>query len=703
MSRLSRFAFLLTCVAACRPTPGPSATTPAATGVAAEAAPGERAGPVGAPDGKREVVETTVFHLHKFLQRIGVERDTYTRDGAGELEAKASFGFQDRGSQVTLAASFRLGPDGAPRDYQAWGKTSRMSSLDERVLVAADGSFMHSRVGEAPVRGEPSGAYVVASGYAPLLAQDLLLRAWVARGRPATMTLLPAATLTIESRGKQEHEVEGKRVTLEHVSVRGLVWGREDAWLDDAGRLVAVVTRDAEFDHFEAAREGFVALLPELVSRAGADGVAWLSEVGQAAVRGPAGVVALVGADLIDGTGRPTVRDAVVVYDGDKIVAAGPRASTPIPPGASTLDVSGSTILPGLWDMHAHVQQVEQGAAYLAAGVTTVRDLGNILEFVTGIRDTLDAGKGLGPRILVSGIVDGDGPRALGTVRIQQREDIAPVLDRLKRAGCLEVKLYSSVAPSLVRPIAEAAHRRGMRVVGHVPEGMSVLEAIAAGYDGVSHVQFLFDPLFAPGEAGKLSREARGRRIADADVAAPPLAQVVRAFAAKKVMLDDTLALYELMTHTAEENARREPGLAKLPRELRGLFDGSAPAQAALDGEIFSKYLALVGALHRAGVPIVAGTDISVPGHSLHRELELYVQAGFSPMAAIQAATSVPARMMGLQAQVGTVEPGKRADLVLVAGDPIADIRNVRKVTTVVARGRMYDPAALWRIAEFTP
>ncbi|MFY0535649.1 hypothetical protein [Nannocystis pusilla] len=305
MSRLSRFAFWLTCVAACRPTPGPSVTTPAATGVVAEAAPGERAGPAGAPEGKREVVETTVFHLHKFLQRIGVERDTYTRDGAGELEAKASFGFQDRGSQVTLAASFRLGPDGAPRDYQAWGKTSRMSSIDERVLVEADGSFMHSRVGEAPVRGKPSGAYVVASGYAPLLAQDLLLRAWVARGRPTTMTLLPAATVTIESRGKQEHEVEGKRVTLEHVSVRGLVWGREDAWLDDAGRLVAVVTRDAEFDHFEAAREGFVALLPELVSRAGADGVAWLSEIGQAAVRGPTGVVALVGADLIDGTGRP--------------------------------------------------------------------------------------------------------------------------------------------------------------------------------------------------------------------------------------------------------------------------------------------------------------------------------------------------------------------------------------------------------------
>ncbi|MCY1059359.1 amidohydrolase family protein [Nannocystis sp. SCPEA4] len=703
MSRLSLFAFVLTCAAACRPSPQPASPAAAATESATDAAAGGLTPAASGRSAKREAVETTVFHLHKFLQRIGVERDTYTRDGAGDLEAKASFGFQDRGSQVTLAAAFRLGPDGLPRDYQAWGRTSRMSTIDERVTREADGSFTQSRVGEAPVHATPPAAYVIASGYAPILAQDLLLRAWVARGRPATMTLLPAATVTIEARGKQEYEVEGKRVTLEHVSVRGLVWGREDAWLDDAGRLVAVVTRDAEFDHFEAAREGFVALLPELVSRAGADGVAWLSEVGRSALQGSAGLVALVGADLVDGTGRATVRDAVVVYDGEKIVAAGPRASTPIPAGAATIEVPGSTILPGLWDMHAHVQQVEQGAAYLAAGVTTVRDLGNILEFVTGIRDTIDAGQGLGPRILVSGIVDGDGPRALGTVRIKTREDIAPVLDRLKRAGCLEVKLYSSIAPSLVRAIAEGAHRRGMRVVGHVPEGMNVLEAIAAGYDGVSHVTFLFDPLFAPGEAAKLSREARGRRIADADLEKAPLAQVIRAFASKKVMLDDTLALFELMNHTADENARREPGLAKLPRELRGLFDGSSPAQAALDGAIFERYLAMVGELHRAGVPIVAGTDISVPGHSLHRELELYVQAGLSPMAAIQAATSVPARVMGLHKQVGTIEPGKRADLVIVAGDPIADIRNVRKVTKVVARGRMYDPAELWRIAEFTP
>src|SRR5262249_91233 len=157
----------------------------------------------------------------------------------------------------------------------------------------------------------------------------------------------------------------------------------------------------------------------------------------------------------------------------DRIVAAGPRAKVAVPAGATTIDVAGKFVLPGLWDMHAHVEQVEQGIVYLAAGVTTVRDMGNVLDFITGMRDAIDAGRGLGPRIVVSGIVDGEGPAAIGTVRIRSQADIAPTIDRLKKAGCVEVKIYSSVSPALVKPIVAYAHAHGMRAVGHVPKGMT--------------------------------------------------------------------------------------------------------------------------------------------------------------------------------------------------------------------------------------
>ncbi len=687
---------------ACQPPPAAPAR-PARAAAPPPASAGAPAAAASAAGAKRVPTETSVFHLHKFLRRVGIERDTFLPAEGGAVEAKAWFGFQDRGTQVPLAASFLLGPDGAPRRYEAWGSTSRSSDVDERVALEADGSFSILRLGQPPARARAAAPYAIASGYAPLLAQDLMLRRWAAAGRPAKMALLPEGELAIESRGREPYELDGKRVTLEHLSVRGLVWGREDAWVDEAGKLAAVITRDAEFDHFEAAREGFVGALPALAASAGADGVAWLAEAAKSAERGGAKLVALVGGDLVDGTGRPAVRDAVVVYDGEKIVAVGPRASTKVPPGASVVDVAGKTVLPGLWDMHAHVQQVEQGAAYLAAGVTTARDMGNVLEFATGVRDAIDAGKGLGPRLLLAGLVDGEGPGSLGTIIVKTADDIKPTLDRLQRAGCREVKLYQSFPPALVKPMAAEAHRRGLRVVGHVPSGMTVVQALDAGYDGVSHVTHLFNTLFAPAELTTLSVGTALKRIREADFAAPPMRDVIRALAAKKATLDDTLALYDLLNHTEEENARREPGLAKVPRELRGVFGGVSPGQAADRAKVFDKYVALVGALHRAGVAVVAGTDISVPGHSVHRELELYVQAGFSPLEAIQAATIAPARAMRLDKEVGTVEVGKRADLVVVAGDPLADVGNVRKVALVVARGRAYEPAALWRIAGFTP
>lgn len=674
-----------------------AAAPPAGSAPAPVAAPGEIAA--------REPGKTVRYALYKVMQRIGIERDTYTPTTDGGTEAKAIFSFQDRGAAVPLAALYRLAPGGAPLRYQAWGNTARGVTIDDRVVARGDGSFDVYRLGagERRVEAGKMGPIAAISGYAPVLGQQLLLKAWARHGRPATLALLPAGTARVTPRGKESFPLEGKTVTLEHLAVQGLVWGREDVWLDEEGDLAAVVTRDDEFDHFEAVRDRFTPLLPELTRRAGTDAVAWLAEVAKGADHSPEGAVALVGGRLVDGTDRAPIADAVVVYDGDRIVAAGPRASTKIPAGATVLDVTGQTVLPGLWDMHAHVEQVEQGAVYLAVGVTTVRDLGNILEFITAVRDAIAAGKGLGPRVLASCLVDGDGRQGLGTLRINRPADIAPMLDKLKAAGCLEVKIYSSIRPELVRPIADAAHQRGLRVTGHVPEDMDVLQALDAGFDGINHLTYVTDVALPRAEREKLSPAEVRRRQGALDLKSPVMQRVFDTIAAKRPLVDDTLVLYDLFRHTTEETLRREPGLGKLPRELRSLFDGVDKADAAAHAAVFDKLVAVLGELHRRGVPIVAGTDIAVPGHSLHRELELYVQAGMTPLQAIQAATVVPARAMGLGGELGTIEVGKRADLVLIAGDPLADIRALRKVARVVARGRLYDPAALFRLVGFTP
>ncbi len=640
------------------------------------------------------------FKLYKVLSEFGTERDTYVARPDGGTEAKAVFAYRDRLATVPLAALYDFAPSGALDRFAAWGMTSRFTSVDDHVDAAGDG-FMVARSGRAPVKVKPDGVAVATSGYAPVLGQDLMLRAWNEHGRPAKMALLPEGELSLESRGKETYDGPAGKITLEHVAVSGLVWGREDVWLDDKGALAVVVTRDDEFDHQEAARDGFEAIVPKLTKAAGTDGVAWLATAAKGAERSAPGVLALVGGNLIDGTGRPAVKDSVVILDGDRIVAAGPRVSVAVPAGAQTIDVTGKSIIPGLWDMHAHLNQVEQGLVYLGAGVTTVRDMGNILDFIGGVRDAIDAGKGLGPRILVEGLVDGGGPGVLGVDRIEKLADIAPTLDRLKKAGCIDVKIYSSVDPSLVKPIVAYAHAHGMRAVGHVPIGMTSQEAIDAGYDSISHITYLLDAALPDKALKGLSREAALDRRAAIDLTAPPMARELASVAAHHVAIDDTLALYEQLLHTEEADRRLEPGIATLPRELSTPLGGVPPALEERGEKVFAKYLALLGELHKRGVAIVAGTDITVPGHSLHRELELYVKAGFTPMEALQAATIVPARVMRREKELGTIEPGKRADLVVLDGDPLADMSNVRKTAFVVARGRAYDSRALWKLAGF--
>lgn len=665
------------------------------THMLATAAPG---GPAATP-----LPDNATYELYKFLNAIGTESDTFLRSSDGGIDAKANFTFNDRGRDVPLAAHYQFGPDGTPRRYEAWGSISRYSTIDDSVSAAGDGTYVVRHRNGPEARTAPHMPFAITSGYSPILGQQLLVRSWIAQGRPPKLALLPEGNATIESRGQENYEHDGKPLTLEHLAVQGLVWGREDIWIDDASRLVAVVARDAEFDHFEALRTPYEHLADTLVERAGNDSIAWLGAAMSRAETIHPGLVALTGGRLIDGTDRPAIEDAVVVYDGDRIVSAGARVNTPIPPNASLVDIHGKTVLPGLWDMHAHVEQVEQAPAYLAAGVTTVRDVGNILPFITSIRDAIENGRGRGPRLLVDGLVDGSGSRALGTLRIDKTADIGPTLDKLKHAGCLEVKIYSSIRPELVKPIVEEAHRRGLRVTGHVPLEMDIMQVLDAGFDGVNHLGYLSVLLSPSLRDTKLSLQERVERAVNLDFKSPSVQAVFDKLAAKKPIFDDTLVFYDLNMHTLADLYKREPGLAKQPPQLADVYQGASPADAKIESALFDWNLKVLGELHRRGVPVVAGTDQGVIGHSLLREIELYVQAGFTPLEAIQAATIVPARAMRLDAQFGTIEPGKHADLVVVSGNPLTDIHDIRKITTVIARGHGYDPAELWKLAGFKP
>jgi imidazolonepropionase-like amidohydrolase len=246
-----------------------------------------------------------------------------------------------------------------------------------------------------------------------------------------------------------------------------------------------------------------------------------------------------------------------------------------------------------------------------------------------------------------------------------------------------------------------------MTVTGHIPNGIGAVHAVEAGMDQINHLQYVVRALFPPSfdPDARLPQPVLFKAMREIDVSSPSSKATLEFFRAKNVVIDPTMALAELNTHTSEEIAKIEPGLVKVAEPLKatlGTF-GVAREQAENGHTLWQKNLDVLRELHRLGVPIVAGTDQAVPGHSLHREIEIYASAGFTPIEAIQAATIVPARAMKREKESGTVEAGKVADFIVVDGDPLADLRNLRRVSTVVKAGRAYDTAKLWRMVGFQP
>src|SRR6202034_862730 len=252
--------------------------------------------------------------------------------------------------------------------------------------------------------------------------------------------------------------------------------------------------------------------------------------------------LALVGATLVDGTGKEPLPDSIVLIEKGQIVAAGPRKQVKIPRGATKIDAHGKTILPGLWDMHSHFEQVEWGPIYLAAGATTVRDCGNEFEFVTAVRDAIAQGRGLGPRLLLAGIVDGTGPLALGVERVDTPEQAKMWTDKYHEANFQQMKIYSSVKLEELKVVADEAHRLGMTVTGHIPEGLTAYQAIDAGQDQINHVEYVADIMRAPLPDNANTR-ARAEADAHVDVNSPEAQKAIAFLVEHHTVVDPTLAI----------------------------------------------------------------------------------------------------------------------------------------------------------------
>jgi imidazolonepropionase-like amidohydrolase len=634
------------------------------------------------------------FILYKYQHPMGEENYEITSQD-DSLVLKTSFELTFVGDKVPVTTTLQVKQrDYSPLKFESKGRTSTRTEIDVAVEFANGTAIV--RNGQQTKTEKIPGKFFTVAHPASVAPQMMLFRYWKRNNPPGRIPILPGGTVKIDFLGNDKIRIGEREETLERYCIEGVMWGCETVWFDKNQNLIALVGADAEMDRFEAVREGYESALQFFVKQGAEDAVRQLERWNQNIKPLHSGRFAITGVLLIDGRGGEPISNSVVIVENGRIVSVGNRETVTIPKGYKIHEARGKTLLPGLFDMHAHATQAEWFPASLAAGITTKRDAANELEFIVPIRDAIKAGRALGPRLLLAGYID-SGKNPLGRMRAETPDDARRIVNEYKRAGFEQIKIYQSLKPELVKVVAEEAHRLGMSVTGHVPSGMNIYAAVENGFDQVNHINFAFRAMLPktfkpqPGQPPRIEPEA--------DVAQEGL-QFLREH---KTIVEPTLARAELNFHGKSRPFDSiEPGMSKLPYELASLINtmGISSVQPQTT-QFLDLTFRVTKALHKAGIPLIVGTDLAVPGHSEFRELELLVKAGLTPMEAIQAATINPARAMKLEKELGTIESGKIADLILVDGNPIESISNIRKVKFVVTNGRMYDTAILWQSVRF--
>jgi imidazolonepropionase-like amidohydrolase len=405
-----------------------------------------------------------------------------------------------------------------------------------------------------------------------------------------------------------------------------------------------------------------------------------LKEINQPSFADSPQITAIVGATLVDGRGGPPVTNSVVLIRSGGIEKVGVRSSTPIPSNAEVVDATGLTLLPGLMDSHFHIERdYELPRLFLAHGVTSVRDPGQWLEIYEPIKSSALPQ----PRCFVAGPHLDSPPHAhpKDAFAVATAEEARAAVNRFVGEGASHIKVYYRLPLELIRVVCSAAHERGVPVTAHL-ELVDADEAIRAGLDGIEHVSSFGTALAEKSDAEKFREAVRNdneaRRKAryelwsklDLDLS-PRVQPLIDLIVKQKIFLSPTLAVFE----------RRAGDKGVTDVEARG----------------YANMLKFVRLCHRAGATMVVGSHSSVPkaerGWAYQREMELLVECGFTPREVMTAATLENARFFHTDARLGSIEAGKLADLVLIEGNPLANIADMRRVKRVMLDGQWVFPS----------
>ncbi len=626
--------------------------------------------------------------------------ESSTRNPAGSLQIH--FEFNDRGRGPNVNEKIRVGKDGIPTEIEITGVDYLKNPVDERFSFKQGVASWKNRSEEGQKNTNAKAFYASISGATEetgLLAQALL----AAPGHK--LPLLPEGEASIEKRGDLKINANGQSRTIAQYAISGLGFSPVPLWLQQDGKFFAFVST-----WNSVIPEGWESSAAELLKEQDKFDNERSKQLAQTLAHKPTSPLIFVHANLFDSESAQMLPNRTVIITGNKITAVGADGQTPLPKNAETIDATGKTLMPGLWDMHVHVTPGD-GLLHMACGVTSVRDLANDTDFLMQTRSRFDAGTEIGPRVVMAGFIDGRGPYQGPTkVFADTEEEAKAAIDNYAKLGYVQIKVYSSLKPELLPKIVEMAHAHGMRVSGHVPSGINAEQFVRDGVDEIQHMNFIFLD-FMP-QVKDTRTPARFTEVAAHGAEIDPKSEQVQAFIQllkeHKIVLDPTLSIFEGMFD--DRPGKMAQGFApvadNMPAQVRrGFLYGGLqvpPGQDQRYQDSFQRMLDMAKAFYDSGVPIVAGTD-SLAGFTLHRELELYVKAGIPAPKVLQLATLGAARVVKRDSELGSIAPGKLADVILIDGDPATHISDIRRVKTVVKDGIVFQVADMDRALGVIP
>ncbi len=617
----------------------------------------------------------------------------------------SDFEFNDRGRGPKIHEVAATGDRDLLVRLEVSGRSYLGAPAEETFVVEGETARWKSTLEEGSAAA--GGFYSGNNGTPEQLA--LLARALLST-ESGTLDLLPAGQATIEEVARHSVPASGGEQVVVLYRISGLDLTPRYLWLDEARELFALT-----LGWMGLAPRGHSELLPQLQGVQDAAEQAWHRQLADRLTHELPEHWILKNVGVIDITEGRLLPDRMVYVKGGRIVEVAEDRDLALPVYGDLqpriIDGQGLTLIPGLWDMHTHLS-AESGLLHIAAGVTTVRDLGNDPNRLREVRGAFDSGEVIGPRSLAAGFIDRKSPYSAPAGRLAESlEDALAMVADYAEAGYPQIKLYSSIEPGWVRPLAEAIHGSGMRVSGHVPSFMTARQAVLDGYDEIQHINMLFLNFLAGPEDDtrtplrfSLVAEKAGRM----DLKADEVAAFIRLLQERGTVVDPTVTIFDSMFR--HRSGETDPSYAMIadhmpPSVRRGMLAGdldindSNQAQYAASADAL---LTMIGKLHGAGVTLVAGTD-AMAGFALHREIELYHRAGISNADVLRIATLQAASVAGKSDDAGSIEVGKAADFVLLETNPLEDISAVRRPVAVFRGDRWYDPAQLYEAVGIRP